>query len=452
MSHRLTKDFMEELMKGATAEVWQSGGAGREAIREELAVGWTRPILLPQDYPDLEFNNGVGSPFVVNHPESPSKYTLLFTGWTTDDGDDRRVFAADIDPISLKISNIRGPLATRDDFPTGTGDGIVALHLVWDSLHKNWIATCSVESTAEIGTPPNRCHLCAMRFDEGITRIIASAEYYIDIMDSGASIIIRRQEDYRASLIAADSQSLRRIEVDDYTKLPEGTATVTKKQFIVQGGPDPSTPNVYDINHAFILNNTLVILAEVNQRSCWMIQAGISPVLENGLLEDIRVPMSSTPIFQQNLTAGHPHSGMPHYASLMGRPMLFFAWFRGLGGGSISFRHEIWAQRLRGDEFRPEILAPRDALGPVDANESGLWMPTYGRDVTILWDAGEAGTIYVDKCVSITEGRAGRYQTDTISITGAEIDYITFTRPPNWIRIRTSGFATPDIKTWAVFH
>lgn len=200
-----------------------------------------------------------------------------------------------------------------------------------------------------------------------------------------------------------------------------------------------------------------MIIAE-RQKPNWHLSAGVLPTVASagtGLADDVRVPMSEAPFLAQNFTTGGGHTGHPHYTTLLGRPILMFAWFRGFespSGTADRHRHEIWVQSLPADPFSPERLAPRASLAVVDANESGLWMPTYGRDATVFWDAGEAGDVNVDLAVQYGEGRGGEYHTESYSLGGAEEDYVTFASPPRWIRVRTANFSTPDIETWVVFH
>ena len=343
-----------------------------------------KPMLLPQNHPNKDFNKGVGTPYLVQHPEDPSKYTLLFTGWNTDDGSDRKVYAADFDPTTWDLENFR-TLLTGNDFPNSTTEkGADVVHAAWDAESKEWILSCTVSSSVS-GIDHN---MGFARLDEGLTDVVETAEYHpISVIDSGVPVVtaVRRMN---AMLTVSTEDALKEIVADDFTKLPAGTADLTVNQEIVKGG-SPEAPILTDVHQTFRIGNSIVIIAE-RQKPNWHLSAGVLPTVASagtGLADDVRVPMSEAPFLAQNFTTGGGHTGHPHYTTLLGRPILMFAWFRGFespSGTADRHRHEIWVQSLPADPFSPERLAPRASLAVVDANESGLWMPTYGRDATVF--------------------------------------------------------------------
>jgi len=414
-----------------------------------------KPVLLPQNHSGTNFEKGVGTPFLVNRPDNPSKYTLLFTGWKTNDGTDRRLFAADFDPVNVKASNFR-QLATYEDYPNSADNGVMTCHALWDTYNRNWIVTSSVNSSVS-GVGYN---LGAARFNEGFTELIETAEYHpISFKDGGFPLVPSEPKGAGGFMTAppSDKDTLVEIDIPDYRNLPDGTASLTLNQDIVKIG-NPGDLTLPDVHQTFMRNNQIVIIAEcrLSKEGTWVHRAGIIPneARYGTYPTDVRVPMSSSSFLANNFTAGHPHTGHPHYASLLGRPTLLFAWFRGLSSpGGPNMRHEIWAQCLPKNAFDPDRLAPKKALGPVDANAPSPWMPTYGRDVTVFWDAGESGDVNVDFAPTIIEGRENdTYHTETNSLGAAEENYTTYASPPPWMRVRTANFATPDIETWAIFR
>jgi len=434
--------YDEEMRKRALSE-WSSS----RYAKLERDLGLT-PILLPQNHPEREFSGGVGTPYVVQHPENPSKHTMLFTGWGPDI--ERSLFAADIDPRTFELSDFR-KLATRDDFPNL--DNINAVHALWDTPNDNWITTHTGTST--VSGENNR--VGAARFDKDFTSLIETADYlpFSTVTDSGAPLVPRYLNSNKAILTAAQGpppRTLKLVTVDDYTALPGGGATLTAEQDIwksgTRGGQGP------DVHHTFVMNHSIVIVAETMNDSHWNLKVGIAPVEESDDWTDIRIPATNSTFLGNNFTTGHPHTGHPHYSTLFGRPVLFHAWFRKLSAASgQTLRHEIWAQCLRGDELRPSSLAPRSAWGPVDANASSPWMPTYGRPVNVYWDAGEAGDVNIDLAADLYEARQGNYHTETKSPAGAETDYFKFTEGNlEWVRVRTANFATPTVKTKVTFR
>ena len=82
----------------------------------------TQRILGPVD--STEYSNGVGTPFIANHPYTDRNY-FVFTGWTAYDGAQRQVFVAEISE-DFTLSNIRLILPWNEpgDLTTG-GQGMV---------------------------------------------------------------------------------------------------------------------------------------------------------------------------------------------------------------------------------------------------------------------------------------------------------------------------------------
>ena len=95
-----------------------------------------------------EYSNGVGTPFIANHPYTDRNY-FVFTGWTSYDGAQRQVFVSEISE-DFTLSNIRLILPWNEPGDLTTG-GHTTSHVAWDEHHKCWLVICSeMETTSPI--------------------------------------------------------------------------------------------------------------------------------------------------------------------------------------------------------------------------------------------------------------------------------------------------------------
>jgi len=125
MSERIPKETMEEMLRQATAGVWQSGGAGREALREELRkeIYWKTDLPLIKKYPDnpiLEpesgtwYDGSVGNPMVAVDPET-GKYVMIFAGWDSQGvGPKQFGYAESDDGIVWEVISKTSPVLSPD--------------------------------------------------------------------------------------------------------------------------------------------------------------------------------------------------------------------------------------------------------------------------------------------------------------------------------------------------
>jgi hypothetical protein len=120
----------------------------------------------------------------------------------------------------------------------------------------------------------------------------------------------------------------------------------------------------------------------------------------------------------------------------------------GAGWGSSfenKFRHEIWVYVPSYDPFEIDRLKPFLAR-PFEADQSGVskWIPTMGLKADVLYQAGSAGTIYIDEgfdIADLSDAVDGNYYVSTtVNVEGAGAGRHLIENPAQWLRIRLDGF------------
>jgi len=430
--------------------VWQSGGAGREALAKSIFRVLTKNDMASV----LPGCVGVGSPFIVHDPDT-FQPQMLFTAWTDPAGLIRSVWVADIDE-DLRVTNIR-QIAKPDLFGV---TGLTCCTAFWDDYNEEWVF-----ATTAYGAP-KRSYGYFIFFDKNwnikstqvidFAFVVTALEYVPDLGDAGMGLVPHWDKGLTVSCGYDADRSLYYI--DDYTQRP--LPTPTRGLPIIEIG----TTHYYmqncssymqrdrDVHQLFVYNGQLVMLSEVSKYSnLWSIEVLFGPekdwykIGDTNMLGKFHMPAvmewsHGTPNYTHATANQLMH---PHYTSLLGRPLLFYItcpyWN---AGGSRRYAHEIWAQKINPEEaFNPAKNFPLYMGSVHEPYRLGkVPIPTFGAKTAtiLLYGVDSSGTLTIIESASpyhIWAEDATRVQsTESIS---AGANKIIWNRPAPYIALKT---------------
>lgn len=381
--------------------------------------GDTVPVIKPQNYPNSEFAEGVGTPQVVTNANTDTTY-LLFTGFT--DSSDRKLFVADIDG-SLNIQNPR-KVAEGSDVGLSYIDGAYAFY---DTVNNEFIVsmTCGVDSSG----------LALAAFSGDFSSVNSSETYAINVSDSGASPVITRGGELNLTVVKSTGNLVWLDVQADYYSRPFSTS-VTEKTFLIQ----ESDWFVPDVHHTTLNNSGIQMLVETDATNSltggWRIHPAFGGHF-NGGRANHRVVVSREGLLQFEAPSGGGQFGHPTHNTELGRPIIFFDFFSNLAmGEEETFRHEIWAQEVPHDYLRPRNWFPLSARMLNSQGISDI-VNTFGASKAILYiDATASGTLTLREMHESGTFISG-YATRTASISTSGINRVVFDDPMAAIQVET---------------
>jgi len=387
--------------------VWRSGGAGREALKEELREElddlYIRSILKPTSGTD--YSGGVGTPFLVEIQDEGIGPYLLFTGWKTTDGSSREVFIGEINE-DFEVSNIRKIIAAG--VPNAQFISHDAVHALYNPTDERWEVYTSSKWTGDGG----RDVACLFRFDKTFSTLLESHAplYFQDgtlwrTIDSGVSPVTNLTT-YRAMWVAfvnrlpgeSGGRGIYLTRTGDYRESPPVFYTPVR---LIPGNDDFSGHGTFiekpDILQLIKWKEHLVILAENLKDGEWNIYPYFIPLHLGTGISVHWVGVAGRASEALISLRGHHvriSFGHPHLTWLPNRKLnLFFAMFP---NHPPSFRHEIWCMRLPEERLDPKnyralIFYPwfNDSI---EAGEATRPFIAYGRK-TIHFTSDTSGNL-----------------------------------------------------------
>jgi len=394
-----------EDLKKTLREIWQSGGAGREALREELIE--LNLVKVLSRTPGTDYSVGVGTPFLVQHPDGGSIY-FLFTGWKNADGSGREVFIGEIDE-NLNVTNIRKLIAAG--YPNTNFTSHDSVHVMYEYETDTWMLF-----TTSRYTPTGGWVACFFRFNSDFTEIVAEqcpallSGAVWETMDCGVSPF--RSAPKLAFFTYVDTNLNVRFGV-----IPDVTVSVPTFWGAGEHGHYTNRPaygRVYDflggpdVHHTTFGSPHLISIMETNMPAGqWTLRPAFGFLhpgtgTYSGL--QIQLGIASDPLLHGVDNSLLPATGHPHLTWLPRNiyPTLFFSFF----ATHPSYEHEIWAVRLP-----PEALNPKSyralfytpwwnyTVSTADErSQRSCWVPGFGKKITFYFKADKGGdlTIQVD--------------------------------------------------------
>lgn len=407
-----------------------------------------------------EIGVGVGTPFIVHDPDT-FQTQMLFTGWEDVTGRARRIYVSNIDE-DLRVTNVR---RIADGGLFGV-TGLNTVSAVWDDYNEQWI----VSGTAYgVQWYPISCGYF-MFFDKTWTlkdrqeidfeQTIGGTMWVPNFDDGGLGMVV----DHNKRLIISAGFGLDRslFSIPDVTERPLRSPTLGN-----QDGPNrfPIIPSYFgdlaDVHHFFIYNGRPVILSElVQSTNNWFCHVYFFPEKDwnmVGTADMVGKYMTVTPISTNLIPHNYTHAignmGHPHYATLLGRPLLFFVTFPTWNmDGKRRYAHEIWATSINPIEaFNPVKNFPLIASG--GSTEPYLIgkvpIPTFGAETAtiIIFGVARAGTL------NLIESNSPYhiwFETTTRAISSYPIsagaNKLIINRPAPYISLKTNV----DLAEWMV--
>lgn len=393
--------------------------------------GVTEPIIQPQ-HTDLDGNQfpsdmqgGVASPQILTHPV-PGQSWMTFTGWT--DKSSRHLWVAEYDAVE---NGIRNPTKVIDASQYGSVEGA---HGFYDKTNDEWLLGM---------TTPTTDNLKLVAFSSDWSTVTNQVQYSIGTKDSGATAFAG----WGGTLYLTYSEAgggirLAKIQ-NNYSTRPLSTSITASPYLIREGSWGP--PNVH---HVQWTSNGLQILYETNQSNAsqWALHSAWTGPISAGLFADSGIGHqameSLSPIASFGFSGGHSEIGQPFYSTEVGRPTLFFNWFRNLNNaaGSNTFRHEIWSTEVSHDIQDPTTSFPfRAHVSMGGGTGPSPYLNTFGASSLIVHaESSGSGTLTMRESASAKEQEAnGDYTTRTRSLsTGG--NRLVFDDPAHTIRFTSN--------------
>jgi len=397
---------------------------------------------------------GVGSPFIVNDPDTYQPM-MLFTAWSDTAGLARQLWIADIDE-NLKVTNMR-KLADGSLFNV---IGLNSATAFWDDYNEEWVFAATAYGTPKVS------YGYFIFFDKNwnvkstqvldFSQTVSGQTWTPNLGDAGIGMIPTSN---KTLILSAGYDNHRSIfYILDYTVRPLPNPTIGTP-LVVSGttmykaflGPGYYSKN-RDVHQLFVYNGQLVMLSEtMPHTNVWRVIVEFGPdkdwhsvATSNMIGKYMLVTPISWSHGKMNYTHMTPNEMMhPHYTTLLGRPLLFFIncphW---KAGGKRAYAHEIWAQSITPEyAFDPKKNFPLVASGPSEPYYVGNYpIPTFGaKRITIyLFGVATNGTLTVYEAISpyhIWYHTTSVYST-TYSITSG-INKITIDYPMPYVAIKT---------------
>lgn len=300
--------------------------------------GSITPVLQPQDWPNTEFSNGVGSPQVIYDPVDQAT-KLLFTGWT--DQTNRKLFVADID----HALNVTNPQKVASPTDTVGGNTIEGAYAIYDDANNEWIISYSTKGTEGVEV---------MAVSRDFSTINDKQSYTLSSSDSGATPIASKQGGKLWLTYVDTGNDLWAVEVQgDMTTRPlESSLNDSSAGRLIR---DNETRQYYklDVHHTQMTPAGPLVLIESMENGFWQIYPAFVGNLNGADWYKHTATFSRQPLVRAGNGDGGGQYGHPHYSAVLSRPLVFFCYFRNLE--SNSYQHEIYAQ-----EPTYELMNPRN--------------------------------------------------------------------------------------------
>jgi len=403
------------------------------------------------DYDDMPPGYvGVASPFIVHDPDTFQPY-MLFTAWQDLDARKREVWVARINE-DLDVSDKR-QIATGDLFGV---DGFSSATAFWDDYNEQWVFATTAYGRAK----KSYGHFIFFDRDWNVedTQVIDfestfnTTTYTPDLGDAGIGMVPSSVKRLILSVGFHSDRSLYYINDLTSRPLPDPTYANTS------GGNDFLAASTYrkgsiGIHQLFAYNDILIMLSEIDSYTRgWGVIPHFGPEKEwNEVFGDVMVGKFHMPCpvtwyyGVQNYTHMIPNQMMmPHYTTVLGTPLLFFACSPAWNlGGTRRYRHEVWAQTIDPSKaFDPTKNFPLVARGtssiPYDIGKVPI--PTFGASTACIeiHGADSSGTLTVIESPSpyrIWQEGKFRYS-DALSI-GSGSSKNIINRPAPYMAIKT---------------
>jgi len=359
---------------------------------------------------------GVGSPFIVNDPDTYQPM-MLFTAWSDVKGLERQVWIADIDE-DLRVTRKR-KLADGGLFNV---TGLNTATAFWDDYNEEWVFAATAYGAPKVSYG----YFIFFDKDWNVKRTqvldfavkVGDQTWTPNLGDAGIGMV--PTADKTLVLSAGFGTDRLLFYVSDYTVRPlpnptNGTPFVVRDTRLYKIYSAPAYyANRRDVHQLLVYNGQLVMLSEaMANTNTWRIIVEFGPDKDwhtVGEYNMIGKYMFVTPVSwshgKMNYTHATPNQMMhPHYTTLLGRPLLFFVnsphWY---SRGSRSYAHEIWVQAIRPeDAFDPKKNMPLVAGGAKEPYVLGNYpIPTFGakRAAIYLYGVAASGTLTVHESSS----------------------------------------------------
>jgi len=364
-----------------------------------------RPEIVGREISELKV--GVGTPFVIEDPDTLEKY-LLFTGWSREDGKERSIWVAEI-TSDFKVTNYKRIL-TSADFGV---ERLAAVHTFWDDYNEQWVITTSTVN-------PNKA---VVAFLDKEFNLVSTQDLTLSRTpkDSGVSPVPLGNKKLLLAYASRDAGALDQVwleKIEDLTTRPY-PSTTDLGMITWHGRPD--------VLQFMILNGIPMVFYEDNfRRDIWILRMGFGPEIETTYLDTTDLSgqffllSSPRPIIPIDLSHQIPHFGHPHFTALLGRPILFFIWFKCWNlGGTRAFRHGIFAYETPRDFLLPERWFPLTGC-VLKSPGTSKGVGTFGAKSAIIQvRATELGTLKIQEAQHVGALVGGWYVETTKSIGAA---------------------------------
>ena len=353
------------------------------------STGSVTKVLGPTEGTD--YAGGVGSAQVLY--AEPYGTKLLFTGWPNPPADDRHLFIADINN-ALEVSNVQKIV---DATSFGRVD---AAYGFYDADADRWlIGAGKSDGGRSIGLLEFAGDFSSYNF----------YDFGKSPKDCGANAITNQTGNLWLSWVSSSSGDLSvgKVTADYTTESFGGFPSTFSGQKIVQAS---SEYHALDVNNILYGVSGLTILGEyfdANQEQ-WALRPSFIGSTDIGAFNNIALT-STKPLLQSSLQGGGDNYGHPHFTTQLGRPLLFFSWFRDVTSGRNT--HEIWAMEPEYNVTNPQDWLPlrgrilKNGSGPSDI------FHTHGAEKAVLWiDAGSnTGDVLVREAMSSAVVNSGAH-------------------------------------------
>jgi len=412
-------------------KIWQSGGAGRETVRELVELNLVKVLSRT---PGTDYSVGVGTPFLVQHPDGGPIY-LLFTGWKTADASGREVFIGEIDE-DFNVTNIRKLIAAG--YPNANFTSHDTVHAMYVYETDTWIVF-----TTSRYAPTGYFYACFFRFNSDFTEIVAeqcpaqlSGANWRTI-DSGVSPLRSRGKRGFLTYVTPDFNINFAYSPDLSVDVPtflgageEGTYTDRPAYADITdllGFPD--------VHHTTFGPPQIIGIAETHvPDGNWQLRplfGFIYPYTGTYSGRQMQLGMASDPLLTGVDSAMLlPVAGHPHLTWLPQRkyPTLFFAFFGSAPGTKAAL--DIWAVKLPLEALNPKsyralFYTPwwHYTISTADErSQRSCWVPGIGRKITFYFKADKGGDLTIQVDPFGTYGAGTDWDTfDTITVTANKL-------------------------------
>lgn len=339
------------------------------------STGSVTKVLGPTQGTD--YAGGMASPQVVEGPEGTK---LLFTGWPTPNASDRSLFVSDFNN-ALQVSNVQKIV---DATVLGS---VEAAYGFYDPTSERWLIGAGVASGGR--------DVYLLEFDKDFSSYNAY-NFGQSPKDCGSNAIGTQNNNLFLTWVSSSNNiNVGKVSSDFPTVSKGGFSSSFNGKSILQNGTSYHRP---DVHNAFYGVSGLTVLAEYfgSAKEQWTLHPSFVGWTDTSARSNIALT-STQPLIQMSLQGGGDNFGHPHFTTNLGRPLLFFAYFRAVTAGQNT--HEIWA-------IEPEynVLTAQDWFplrGRITTSTPSDSFCTFGADsMTILVNTVNSGTLTVREGMS----------------------------------------------------